>query len=190
MFNPLESPWLLLIIGIVILASGSYVRNNISPKKGLMLILAGILIASAAFGVDYAFQTDYEQLQGLVYTCRTAAVTNTPGLIGPCISQQYRDTMHPNKSDFTADAERIIRMAGINKIRFQSITFQYTGNTARGSLNMAVFMDPRRSAFAAGGLFFVEMSIEFQKENNTRWLITSSEVVSVNNERAGWGIAH
>jgi hypothetical protein len=34
------------------------------------------------------------------------------------------------------------------------------------------------------------MSVEFQKETNARWLITSSEVESVNNERAGWGIAH
>jgi hypothetical protein len=190
MFNPLETPWLLLIIGIVTLAIGSYVRNNVSPKKGLLLIVTGLLLAAAAFGVDYAFQTDYEQLQGLIDTCRTAAVTNKPALIGPCISQQYRDSMHPNKTDFTADADRIIRMAGVSKIRFQSITFQYTGNSARAGINMAVFLDSQKSAFAAGGLFFVEMTIEFQKENNTRWLITSSEVESVNNERTGWNIAH
>jgi hypothetical protein len=34
------------------------------------------------------------------------------------------------------------------------------------------------------------MAIEFQKENNASWLITSSEVESVNNERAGWNITH
>jgi hypothetical protein len=190
MLNPLETPWLLLIIGIVILAIGSVVRNNVSPKKGLLLIGAGLLLTAAAFGIEYAFKTDNEQVQGLIDTCRTAVITNKPGMIGPCISQQYRDSMHPGKPDFTADAERIIRMAGVYKIRFQSITLQFTGNSARAGLNMAVFMDPKKSAFAAGGLFFVEMSIEFRKENNTGWVITSSEVESVNNERAGWNIAH
>jgi len=190
MLNPLETPWLLLIIGIVIMAIGSIVRNSVSPKKGLQLIVAGLLLAAAAFGVEYSFQTDNEQVHGLIYTCRTAVITNKPGMIGPCISNQYRDSIHPSKSDFTANADRIIRMAGVNKIRFQSITLQFTGNSARAGLNMAVFMDPNKSAFAAGGLFFVEMTIEFQKENNIGWVITSSEVVSVNNERAGWNITH
>jgi hypothetical protein len=190
MLNPLETPWLLLIIGIVILAIGSVVRNNVSPKKGLLLIGTGFLLAAAAFGIDYAFQTDNEQVHGLIYTCRTAVITNKPGLIGPCISEQYRDSMHPGKSDFTANAERIIRMAGVYKIRFQSITLHFTGNSAKAAINMAVFMDPKKSAFAAGGLFFVEMTIEFQKESSIGWVITSSEVESVNNERTGWNIAH
>jgi hypothetical protein len=190
MFNPLETPWLLLITGIVTLAFGSWVRNNVSPKKGLLLILAGLLITAGALGIDYAFQTDYEQLQSLITTCRKAVVTGNTRLIGPCISRQYRDSVHPNKSDLMSDAERIIKMAGVSKIRFQSITFQFSADAARAGLNMTVFLDPQKSALASGGLFFVEMSVEFQKETNARWLITSSEVESVNNERAGWGIAH
>jgi hypothetical protein len=190
MFNPLETPWLLLIIGIITLAIGSFIRNNVSPRKGLLLIGAGLLLAAAAFGVEYAFQTDNEQVHGLIYTCRTAIVENKPGLIGPCISEQYRDSMHLNKANLIGDAERIIRMAGINKIRFQTITPRFSGNSARVDFKAAVFMDPQKSAFAAGGLFFVEMTIAFQKENNTSWLITSSEVVSVNDERTGWNIAH
>lgn len=190
MFNPLETPWLLLIIGIITLAIGSFIRNNVSPQKGLLLIGAGLLLAAAAFGVEYAFVTDYEQLRGLINTCRTAAVTNQPGLVGPCISEQYRDSMHPQKSAMVADAERIIRIAGISKIRFQSIIPRFKGNSASADLKMAVFMDPKKSAYAVGGLVFVEMTIEFQKENNTTWVITSSEVVSVNNERAGWNITH
>jgi hypothetical protein len=189
MFNPLETPWLLLILGIITLAAGSYIRNNVSPRNGLLLILAGLLLAGAAFGVDYLFQTDYEQLRGLIDTCKTAAVTNQPGLIGTCLSPQYRDSMHSDKDSMVADAQRIIKMAGISKIRFQSITFQVKDNTATAALNMGVFMDANKSAFAAGGLFFVEINVEFQKDNK-RWLITSSEVVSVNNERAGWDIAH
>jgi hypothetical protein len=190
MFNPLETPWLLLIIGFVILAIGSFVRNNVSPQKGLLLIVAGLVLAGAAFGVDYIFKTDYEQLQGLIDTCKTAAQTNQPALVGPCISPQYRDSMHSNKDNMVADIQRIIKIAGISKIRFQSITFQIKDKTATAALNMGVIMDANKSAFAAGGLFFVEMNVEFQKENNNRWLITSSEVVSVNNERTGWNVAH
>jgi hypothetical protein len=189
MFNPLETPWLLLIIGIVTLAIGSFVRNNVSPKKGLLLILAGLVIVAAAFGIDYAFQTDYEQLRGLIDTCKKAAVTNNARLIEPCISQQYRDSIHLSKTDFVSDAERIIKITGISKIRFQSITIQSSANSAHAGLNMTVFLDSQKSALA-GGLFFVEMSIEFKKENNARWVITSSEVESVNNERTGWNIAH
>ncbi len=189
MFNPLQTPWLLVIIGIVTLAMGSFIRNNVSPKKGLLLIGAGLLISTAAFGLDWAFQTDYEQLRGLIDTCRNAAVTNKPGLIGPCVSGHYRDSMHPSKNDFITDAKRIITMAGISKIRFQTVTFQITGNTARADLNMTVFLDPQKSALAAGGLFFVEMTVQFLKENPAGWVMTSSEVKSVNNERAGWNIA-
>jgi len=189
MFNPLETPWLLLIIGIVILVIGSFIRNNVSPKKGLLLILAGLLIAAAAFGVDYAFQTDYEQLRELLNTCRSAAVAGDVRQLEPCISPQYRDSIHRTKDAFVSDAARIIKIAGVSRIRFQTLTFQFTGNSARASLNMTVFPDPQKSAFG-GGLFFVEMSVEFQKENNNRWAITSSEVESVNNERTGWNIVH
>ncbi|MBM4103261.1 MAG: hypothetical protein FJ263_04310 [Planctomycetes bacterium] len=189
MFNPFETPWLLLIIGIVILASGSWIRNNLSPRKGLWLILAGIVIMAGALSLDYAVKTDYEQIRGLIDTCRKAAVAGEARPIEPCISEHYQDSGHSSKSAFLNDAKRILKTAGISRIRFRSLTFQISPPTAKAALAMTIFLDPQKSAIAAGGLFFVEMSVHFQKENN-RWTIISAEIESVNNERTNWNIAH
>ncbi len=189
MFNPFETPWLLLIIGIVILAAGSWIRNNLSPKKGLWLILAGVIITAGALGLDYAVKTDYEQVRGLIDTCRKAAVAGDTRPIAQCISEHYQDSGHSGKSAFLNDAERILKTAGISRIRFRSLTFQISPPAAKAALAMTVFLDPRKSAVAAGGLFFVEMSVHFQKENN-RWTIISAEIESVNNERTNWNITH
>jgi hypothetical protein len=189
MFNPFESPWLLLIIGILTLAIGSWIRNNLSPRKGLWLILAGVLIAAAAFAIDYAVVTDYEQVWGLIDTCKKAAVAGDVRPMGPCISEQYKDSVHPGKSALLASADRIFKTMGISKIRFQSMTLQISQSTAQSDLNMAVFLDPQKSAAAMGGLFFVEISVQFRKENNRRWFIASAELESVNNDRTGWNIA-
>ncbi len=190
MFNPLETPLLLLIVGILTLIIGTWVRNNLSPKKGLWLILAGVFTAIAAIGIDYAFQTDYEQVRHLIDICKKAAIAGDSRPIGLCISEEYEDSVHPNKSALLMDAERILKTAGISKIHFRSMTFQFSGDSAHADLNMAVFLDPKKSSAAMGGLFFVEISVQFRKENNNRWYINSAEIESVNNDRAGWNVAN
>jgi hypothetical protein len=189
MFNPFESPWLLLIIGIVILVIGGWIRNNLSSRKGPWLVLAGVAIAAGALGLDYAVQTDDEQLRGLIYTCRKAAVIGNAGLIGPCLWEHYQDSGHPNKVSFLNDAERILKTAGISRVRFRSLTFQVSTSAAEAKLSTTVFLDAQKSAIAAGGLFFVDMGLNFRKENN-RWSIASVEIESVNNEQTNWSITH
>jgi len=198
MFNPLETPWLLLIVGILILTLGSWVRNNpfdfaqgrLSPKIGLWLILAGVLTAIAAIGIDYAFQTDYEQVRHLIDICKKAAIAGDSRPIGPCISEEYEDSVHPTKSALLASADGIFKTAGISKIRFRSMTFQFSGDSAHADLNVAVFLDPKKSSVAMGGLLFVEIGVQFRKENNNRWYINSAEIESVNNDHAGWNVAN
>ena len=190
MFNPLETPWLLLIVGILTLIIGTWVRDSLSPKIGLWLILAGVFIAAAAFAIDYAFQTDYEQVRHLIDICKKAAVAGDSRPIGPCISEEYADSVHPTKSALLAYADGIFKTAGISKIHFRSMTFQFSGDSAHAGLNVAVFLDPQKSSVAMGGLLFVEIGVQFRKENNNRWYINSAEIESVNNDHAGWNITN
>lgn len=190
MWNVFEDPWLLLIVGIVTLIIGVWVRNNVSEKNGLLAIILGVLIVAAGFGLDYLVKTDYEQVRGIILTCRDAAVARDARTIEPLISQRYKDVIHPNKAVFMEDINGIFRSAAISKVRFQELTVNIFQGTAQAKLDMAVFLDPKSSYAAAGGLFFAEMTVGFQKEAGGIWRITNAEVVSINNDRTDWRIAH
>lgn len=189
MWNLYEDPWLLLIVGIVVLIIGAWIRNNVAEKKGLWLILAGVLIAAGGFGLDYAVATDYEQIQTVIYTCRDATIARDIRLIAPLISLSYKDSVHFNRDIFIENVDSIFKTAAVSKIKFQEMTLSLFGRTGRAAIRAAVFLDPNSSYAAAGGLFFIEMSVDFRKDNN-RWTVAGVEVETVNNDRINWKAAN
>ena len=153
MWNVFEDPWLLLIVGIVALIIGVWVRNNVSEKNGLLAMILGVLIVAAGFGLDYLVKTDYEQVRGIILTCRDAAIARDARTIEPLISQRYKDVLHPNKAVLMDDINGIFRNAAISKVRFQELTVNIFQGTAQAKLDMAVFLDPKAHMPRPGGCF-------------------------------------
>ncbi len=185
MRNLYEDPWLMLIVGIVVLIIGVWIRNTVSEKKGLWLILAGVLSAAGGFGLDYAVATDYEQVQTVIYTCRDATIARDIRMITPLISPSYQDPVHFNRDVFIANIDNVFKTAAISKIKFQEMTVNLFGAAGRVAIKAAVFLDPNSSYAAAGGLFFVEMSVDLRKDNH-QWKIAGAEVETINNDRVNW----
>jgi hypothetical protein len=142
MWNLYEDPWLLLIVGVVALIVGVWIRNNVAEKQGLWLILAGVLIAAGGFGLDYAVATDYEQIQTVIYTCRDAAITKDIRPIAPLISPSYQDSIHFNREIFIESIESVFKTAAISKVKFQEMTINLFGRTGRAAIKTVVFLDP------------------------------------------------
>jgi hypothetical protein len=188
MWNLYEDPWLPLIIGIVVLIIGVWIRNNVAEKKGLWLILLGVLIGVGGFGLDYAVATDYEQIQAVIYTCRDAAIARDIRRIEPLISPSYQDRVHFNRDRFIGNIDSVFKTAAISRVKFQEIAINLFGATGRAAIRAAVFLDPNSSYAAAGGLFFVEVSVDFRRDHH-QWTVAGVEVETVNNDRVNWKAA-
>ncbi len=185
MWNLYEDPWLLLIVGIIVLIIGVWIRNNAAGRKGLWVVLAGLLISAGGFGLDYAVATDYEQIEQIIYICRNAAIQRDIRPIVPLISASYHDSVHFNRQTFIDNIDSVIQTAAISKVRFQELNINLLGATGRADIKATVFLDQNSSYAAAGGLFFVEMSVNFRRDSN-RWTIAGAEVETVNNNRVDW----
>ncbi len=185
MLNPLEHPWLLMIMGIVVMVVGGWMRQNTTSEKGLPILLAGIAIAVGAFGIDYVFKTDNEQIRHIIDIGSQAAVQADASLLKPYISSQYRDSAHPNKAALLRRLESTFALIALQTIHFRSLTVNVAGKQADCLLDMAIFPDPKESV-TGGGMYFVSVSMAFAKEDQGRWQLTRAEVKSVNDTPFEW----
>lgn len=186
MLNPLEHPWLLMITGIVVMAVGGWMRQNTTSEKGLPILLAGIAVAVGAFGIDYVFKTDNEQIRHIIDIGSKAAVQADASLLKPYVSSQYRDSAHPNKAALLRRLESTFALIALQQIHFRSLVVNVRGRQAECLLDMAIFPDPKQSV-TGGGMYFVRVAMQLKKESVGQWMLANAEVKSVNDTPFEWG---
>lgn len=185
MWNIFENCWLLLTLAGVSLVVASIVRQE-KPEWGYKPLLVPLLLAALAFGLDYAFTTDYEAVSSIVPACKRAAINENPGRIMELISPNYRDRYHNDRMALSSKVGHTITGSSIKKIRTQSHTVTLEGAKARSELIVAVHMN-NDSRYAAYGTFFmVEMHFDYEKVDE-KWYIQRIEVKSINYQPMNWG---
>lgn len=185
MWNVLENSWLLLTIAGVAFVVASVVRQEKS-EWGYKPLLIPLLLALLAFGLDYFFTTDYEDVSAIVPACKRAAVNNDPAAISKFISPNYRDRHHLDKAAMDRAVESRLQRASIKKIRTQAHVVTIDGDQAQSRLNVGVHLNRDSKYSAAGTFVLVEMEFEYEKIGD-QWLIQRMDVSSVNQQSMDWG---
>ena len=185
MWNVLENCWLLLTLAGIGFVVASIVRQE-KPEWGYKPLLVPLLLAALAFGLDYAFTTDYEAVSGIVPACKRAAVEGNPDRIMVFISPNYTDRNHRDRASFKRRVQSTIAGSSIKKIRAQSNTVSIEGNQARSELGIAVHLNNDSQYAVYGTFYLVEIKFEYEKiaEN---WYIRRMDLTSVNNQSMNWG---
>jgi hypothetical protein len=188
MWNVLENCWLLLTLAGITLVAASVIRQE-KPEWGYKPLLVPLLLAVLAFGLDYAFTTDYEAVSAIVPVCKRAATEADADRIMEFISPNYTDKSHKNKVALKRAIDSILPRASINKVRTQSHVISIKGDSAKSELKMVVHLNNDNQYTGAGGLFFVEMEFEYEKVEK-KWSVRRMDVTSINNQPMNWGDIH
>ena len=185
MWNIFENCWLLLTLAGIALVVVSVVRQE-KPEWGRIPLLIPLLLAALAFGLDYAFTTDYETVSGIIPACKRAAIAGEPDRIMEFISPDYKDRYNKDRAALHSRVRHTITGSSIKKIRTQSNTISIEDAAAQSELAVAVHLN-KDSHYAAYGTFFlVEMKFEYEKIAET-WYIRRMDIKSVNNQSMNWG---
>jgi len=188
MWNVFENGWLLLTLAGIALVVASVVRQE-KPEWGYKPLLVPLLLAALAFGLDYAFTTDYEAVSAIVPACKRAAIKADVNTMMNFIGPDYADSAHRNKAAFKAAAERILPRASINRIRTQSHVITIEGNQAESVFLGAVHLNKNSEYAAMGSLVMVELKFDYEKIAK-KWYIQRIEVKAINYQPMKWGQIH
>lgn len=188
-FNIFETPWLLIIVSAGIWATISVVSMFRGIQKDYYRLLIPLLLVPVAFAVDFFVKTDYEKVDNNIKIFTSSAVEQTPEKIPPIVSQEYSDKSNRSKSQFTNMCNRYFSEPNVKKInrRFFNVTFDK--KTAVCQVNVVIIMNPESPYAEFSSILTVEAKVYFAKNDKGRWLMTSSEIISVNNNPASWGDA-
>lgn len=185
MLDIFDNPWLFVSLAAFLLI-GAGICRQVRPEWGYWPMLAAVLVAGLGFGLDRLVETDTEQIQDVIATCRRSAMAGTTRGMEPVIADNYFDMAHKSKQSLLNSGNSILSRIAINRIDVRSHTIEVRGSEAQSSLRLRVFMDPRRSDYPlAGGLMFVNMAFAYQK-NGEQWQITRVELQSVNDTAMDW----
>ena len=187
MFNVFENPWGLIVIAVVIFFI-ILVSQTISPQKRLRwLKVIPVLLAVAAFGIDFLVETDREKISAAITTVVKAAENETPDLIEPVIANDYRDSLHNSKSVLMSYFRRALSEPLIRKNieRIRSIDIQPP--RAIVIFTVRILFDQQSSVYQGfKQQLLVEAQADLEKQSDGRWLINRIEPLKLDNQPATW----
>ena len=131
MFNPFENPWLLLLVGILLVPILAFIRQPWQNKQKPYHMLIPIAFIAAAIVLDFCVKTDREKIDSAVNQSIKAAVLNDVTLIDAVVSQEYTDQIHSSKRQFLSTCRSVFATYGIKKIRKRSKQITLSPQTRR-----------------------------------------------------------
>ncbi|MHC4394978.1 MAG: hypothetical protein ACYS1A_04920 [Planctomycetota bacterium] len=188
MFQIFEHPWGLLITAAVATLILLIIRAVLPDKRRWWQWLLPLLIAVAAFGLDYLVQTDTEKIKALMKIAATAVEEENPDAIEPLISPYYRDSFHPSKQRLMSYCRTTLSRPLIEEgiMRMGKIEFSSPATTATAIFTVRIRFDQQSYIYDFKREMFVKVKLDLQKEPDSRWLIRRSEIIAVDLQPTGW----
>ena len=184
--NIFQSPWLLLTISVIALGVTAFIRQTWPQKRRWWQIPIFVVLAAAAFGIDYFVQTDYEKIENVIVSDIKAAIHQDFNQISSTISGEYSDTIHKSKEAFMVACRSILSRTLMEKALKRRCVITVSSDEASAELMIRLHLKPESRYATVSTLMFVEMKIGFRKSPTGQWLIMNTEVLSLNNQPLNW----
>ena len=188
MVNIFQSPWSLLIVSGVVLVVVTFIRERHPEKSRWWQPVLPLLVAGAAFGADMLVVTDHEAVETVVDSVMQAVIVQDAEKIDGFISESYCDTSHRSKEKLATYCQRLLREPVAEKVKYRYFLLDITAPDAQVETEIVVHLHPESRYAMVGTLTFVKMKIALKKGSDKDWLITGSEITSVNNNKIGWNM--
>ncbi len=188
MFQIFEHPWGLLITAGTVALIILIIRTVFPDKHRWWHWLLPLLIAAAAFGLDYLVQSDTEKIRALIITVAKAVEEENPDAIEPLISPYYRDSLHRNKQRLMSKCRSTLAQPLVeeNITRIGKIEFSSPKTTATATFTVRIRFDQQSQIYGFKREMFTKMNLDLQKEPDARWLIKRAEIAAIDLRPATW----
>ena len=185
MWNVFENCWLLLTLAGIAFVVASVVRQE-KPEWGYKPLIVPLLLAGLAFGLDYAFTTDYESVKKILPACKQAAASQDANAIIKFISPNYKDRFHRDYNAISSRIKHTLPKASINRVRTQSHVITMDGDNAESQFTVGVHLNKDSGYPGAGSMMMVKMKFEYEKIAES-WYIRRMDLEEVNYQSMNWG---
>ena len=185
MINMFEQPWLLLIVAGVVFIGLAIFRDLLPPKRAWIFWLLPVVIASAAFGIDYFFQSDREKIETILdKSCRAVEREDIKSL-EPLIWENYSDSVHPSREALLDHFQSRLDEPVIEKIVPAIVSLDIKPSEATAIFTARVMFDPQGPIYEYQKMMLFKLQADLTKDNG-EWRFSKVEIITINLQPAGW----
>jgi hypothetical protein len=185
MTNIFEQPWLLLIVAGVVFLVVAFFRDLLPPKRAWLFWLLPVVIAIAAFAIDYLVQTDKEKIEAVLAKASRAVEKEDIKSLEPLIWENYSDSVHPSRQALLDHFKLRLSEPIIEKIVPEIVSLDIKPSEAKIEFTARVMFDPKGPVYEYQKMMLFKLEANLIKENG-RWFFSRTEILTINLQPAGW----
>jgi hypothetical protein len=185
MMNIFEQPWLLLIVAGVVFLVVAFFRDLLPPKRAWVFWLLPVVIAIAAFGIDYLVQTDREKIEAVLAKACRAVEGEDIRALASLISNDYRDSVHPSKQALLNHFGERLSKPVIEKIVPAIVSLDIKPPDATVVFTARVMFDPKGPVYEYQKMMLFKLQADLKREGD-EWLFSRTEILTIDFQPAGW----
>lgn len=173
----------MLIVSVGVSLAVAVFRRLLPQRHKWWFWLLPVIIAIAAFAVDFFVRTDAEQVRDVIYKAVRAVEREDVEAMEPLISEDYHDSATPSKQALLDRCRSWLAEPIIEKNVHRIISLQVRPPTAEAVFTVRVVFDPHGAVYEYSKMMLFRIQAEFRKEGDD-WQFSDVEVV----EPADWRI--
>ena len=185
MTNIFEQPWLLLIVAGVVFLVVAFFRDLLPPKRAWVFWLLPVVIAIAAFAIDYLVQTDREKIEAVLAKACRAVEKEDIKAIEPLIWKNYSDSIHSSKQELLDHFQSRLSEPIIEKIVPAIVSLDIKPSEATVVFTARVMFDPKGPVYEYQKMMLFKLEADLRKDGNG-WFFSRTEILTINLQPAGW----
>ena len=187
MFNFFEQPWTLLGAAVLVLLGMLTFRGVLPEKRCWWQLLVPALVVAAAFGLDFAVETDLEKINAVINTGIEAVEEEDLVAIEAIIAEDYHDSHHNTKTDLMRHCRTQLSQSLVEKNKKRACLVQLSAPTATATLFATIFFE-KNSYIAANykAWLMVQARLSLQKQPDKTWLINGVEIIELDRQPVNW----
>jgi hypothetical protein len=146
-----------------------------------------LVLAAAAFGLDFIVRTDLEQINSLIKTARRACEQEDFDGIAALISTDYSDSFHNSKDDLMNHCRSLLSEPLVENTRKMSLDIDISSPKAEATLVAIVNFEKGSHVYRDYKQFVIfKIKLYLQREQDKRWLIHQTEVIEIDRQLFKW----
>lgn len=182
-----ETPWPVLTVALIALAVVVIIRQTWPDKSRWWQLLIPVVLAAGGFCLEHFIETDYEKIESVIEAGRRAVISQDVGRIASIVSTDYSDSAHYSKEALMGFCRDLLDQPFVERIKKQQELITVSVPDAEAELSVRLHLNPQNPYAVGGTLMYVKMKLHLTKTAYGNWLISGSEIISINNQPFGWG---
>jgi len=182
-----ETQWPVLTVALIALAVVVIIRQTWPENRRWWQLLIPAVLAVGGLCLEHFIETDYEKIESLIEAARQAVIGQDVGGIASIVSPDYSDSRHYSKDALMGYCRELLSEPFAERIKKQQEQITISGQKAEAEISVRLHLHSQNPYSLGGTLMYVKMKLHLTKTAYGNWLITGSEILSINNQPVGWG---